>query len=136
VEVHDESMRPTLEPGDRLLVDSAAYRDRPPETGDLVVLMDPQVPDRWLVKRVAGVGPGRFWRTHLGLVRGGSVPGSPDPTPPPDAVEPVDLDAKSIFVVGDSPSARDSRRFGPVPRTAIVGRAYRCYAPPARRREL
>lgn len=129
-------MRPTLEPGDRLLVDPTAYRHRPPRTGDLVVLVDPQAPARWLIKRVAGVGPGRFWRTPSGLARGGSVLGRSEPTPPPDAVEPVDLDASTLFVVGDSPSARDSRRFGPVPRAAIVGRAYRCYAPPHRRRTL
>lgn len=53
--VHDESMVPTLRPGDRLLVDSRAYRGRLPRVGEIVVLTDPEAPRRWLVKRVADV---------------------------------------------------------------------------------
>jgi len=50
-------MRPTLLPGDRLLVDRRAYRDRPPRVGELVVLVDPEDLNRWLVKRVSRVDP-------------------------------------------------------------------------------
>jgi len=53
--VRDESMLPTLRPGDRLLVDPRAYRDRPPRVGEVVVCVDPENPSRWLVKRVSGV---------------------------------------------------------------------------------
>jgi nickel-type superoxide dismutase maturation protease len=52
-------MLPTLQPDDRLLVDTRAYRDRLPSTGEIVVLVDPEEPSRWLVKRVASVDPGR-----------------------------------------------------------------------------
>ena len=101
--VRDESMRPTLLPGDRLLVDRRAYRDRPPRVGELVVLVDPEDTNRWLVKRVSQVDP---------------VGGS-------------------IEVRGDATeSARDSRRFGPVPLHSVLGRVYRCYFPVERRREL
>ena len=48
-------MRPTLEPGDWLLVDPEAYRDVPPKVGDLVLVPDPREPSRLLVKRVAEV---------------------------------------------------------------------------------
>lgn len=48
-------MEPTLCAGDWLLVDQAAYADRPPKVGQLVVARDPRVADRWLVKRVAAV---------------------------------------------------------------------------------
>jgi nickel-type superoxide dismutase maturation protease len=51
VEVTGASMRPTLEPGDRLLV-LAARRIR---SGDLVALPDPRQPARTLVKRVGRV---------------------------------------------------------------------------------
>ena len=101
--VEDESMQPTLRPGDRLLVDRRAYRDRSPRVGELVVLMDPEDPRRWLVKRVASVDPS----TGTVEVRG---------------------DAAAV--------ARDSRRFGPVPTGALVGRVYRRYFPPERRAEL
>jgi nickel-type superoxide dismutase maturation protease len=51
-------MQPVLLPGDRLLVDPRAYRDRLPQVGDIVVLVDPEEATRWLIKRVAAVdGP-------------------------------------------------------------------------------
>jgi nickel-type superoxide dismutase maturation protease len=55
--VADESMIPTLRPGDLLLVDRGAYRQRLPEVGDIVVLVDPEDARRWLIKRVAAVDP-------------------------------------------------------------------------------
>lgn len=50
-------MRPTLRPGDRLLLDPRAYRRCPPAVGDVVVLVDPEEPERWLVKRVTAYDP-------------------------------------------------------------------------------
>jgi len=96
-------MRPTLRPGDRLLVDRRAYRTRPPAVGEIVVFVDPEEPRRWLVKRVAAVDPAGA----LLEVRG-------------DAAD----------------TARDSRRFGPVPIASVVGRVYRCYFPADRRQEF
>jgi nickel-type superoxide dismutase maturation protease len=94
-------MRPTLEPGDRLLVDTGAYRSGPPVVDDLVVLVDPEAPGRWLVKRVRAIGP------------------------------------DGVHVAGDAPAeSRDSRRFGPVPVSALIGRVYRRYGPIARRGDL
>ena len=46
---------PTLLPGDRLLIDPGAYRDRAPAVGEVVVLQDPEARVPWLVKRVAAV---------------------------------------------------------------------------------
>jgi len=101
--VRDESMLPTLRPGDRLLVDRRAYRYRPPRVGDVVVLVDPEDATRWLVKRVSQ----------------------------------VDVSGGTVEVRGDAAeTARDSRRFGPVPTRSVVGRVYRCYSPPERRRDL
>jgi nickel-type superoxide dismutase maturation protease len=57
VVVHDESMRPTLEPGDRLLVDIRTLRTRAPRVGEIVVFPDPALPERWLIKRVAAIDP-------------------------------------------------------------------------------
>jgi len=106
VVVRDESMLPNLRPGDRLLVDPAAYREKPPRYGDLVVLRDPEAPDRLLVKRV-----GMLATDHS--ARG------------------------QVYVLGDNPPlSRDSRAFGAVPVSALVGRVYRCYFPAARARDL
>ena len=54
--VQGRSMSPTLEPGDWLLADPDAYKEAPPQAGDLVLTPDPRQPSRLLVKRVAEVG--------------------------------------------------------------------------------
>jgi signal peptidase I len=59
VEVRGRSMVPTLEPGDRLVVETWTYRRRPPRVGEVVVTPDPRSPARELVKRVAAVERGR-----------------------------------------------------------------------------
>lgn len=77
VVVEGESMLPTLEPGDRLLV----VRTRHPRVGDLVAVPDPRDPARLLVKRVAR-------RSHGMLeLQGDNAPSSTDsrvfgPLPP------------------------------------------------------
>jgi nickel-type superoxide dismutase maturation protease len=51
VEVVGDSMLPTLQAGDRLLV----LRPAPGRAGDVVAVVDPRVPSRTMVKRVAAV---------------------------------------------------------------------------------
>lgn len=51
--VADESMEPSLAPGDYVLVNRWAYRRRAPAAGDVVVLRDPEASARFLVKRVS-----------------------------------------------------------------------------------
>jgi hypothetical protein len=54
--VVEDSMRPSLRPGDGLL----ALRGGDPQPGQLRVFPDPTLPSRWLVKRVGDVrGAGR-----------------------------------------------------------------------------
>lgn len=54
--VQGRSMAPTLQPGDRLLVESWTYRHRLPQPGEVVLAADPRRPRRELAKRVASVG--------------------------------------------------------------------------------
>lgn len=54
--VQGRSMVPTLQPGDRLLVESWTYRHRSPQPGEVVLAADPRRPRRELAKRVASVG--------------------------------------------------------------------------------
>ena len=53
VEVRGRSMAPSLLPGDYLVVERWTYRRRRPLRGDVVLVRDPRVPRRELVKRVA-----------------------------------------------------------------------------------
>jgi signal peptidase I len=124
-------MEPTFLPGDRLLVDPTAYATEPIERDDLVVVADPSDPERWLLKRVVGVA-GDFVRvTHEGIQR------VPRPAPagavPPGALEELEVPPGHVFVLSDRPQhTRDSRQFGPVRLTAILGRVWRLYAPASR----
>ncbi len=68
MEVEGDSMRPTLLPGDRLLV----LRRRRARPGELVVVADPRRPDRLMVKRVAAADH-RGW-----TVLGDNPPASTD----------------------------------------------------------
>ncbi len=95
VKVAGDSMRPTFEPGDRLLV-GPLLRIRP---GQIVAVADPREPRRLLVKRVQAVS----------------------------------ADGSLVDVRGDNPSSStDSRVFGPVARSTVVGRVLYRYAPRAR----
>jgi nickel-type superoxide dismutase maturation protease len=55
VAVAGDSMAPTLRPGDWVLVDPDAFRVQPPAVGDVVVVPDPRLGERWLIKRVGAV---------------------------------------------------------------------------------
>lgn len=49
------SMSPVLRPGEEVLVDPGAYRRRPPQPGDIVVVQHPYQSDLRLIKRVVEV---------------------------------------------------------------------------------
>lgn len=98
VEVIGDSMLPALQHGDHLLA-VPLLRPRP---GDIVVLADPHLAGRDLVKRLAWLGTG----------------GDGQP------VAWVEGDNGS--------ASADSRSFGPVARSALVARVVWRYAPPDR----
>jgi nickel-type superoxide dismutase maturation protease len=50
--VEGPSMLPAYRHGERLLVNRLAYVLRPPAPGDVVVIRDPERPDRYLLKRI------------------------------------------------------------------------------------
>lgn len=83
------SMAPTLLDGDWLLADPDAFRERSPQVGDLIVVPDPRLHSRLLVKRVQSVDPDGWLRLAgdapeastdsrtFGSVDPGSVEGRP-----------------------------------------------------------
>lgn len=126
--VEDTSMLPTLASGDRLWVDPRAVRPGVPLVrNSIVVVPDPGQPDRWLVKRLAAIGPATVFVVRAGVeVREAGAPGPP----PHDAIDRSDVAAGSVYVVSDGATGgRDSRSFGPVPSAGLVGVAWYRYAP-------
>jgi signal peptidase I len=120
VTVHGPSMAPALADGDRLLArrcGASALR-----TGSLVIFLEPGLertdprPARltsaagnlWVVKRVAAVA-------------GEPVPDSVKPAVNGATVVP----RRAIVVLGDNPLSRDSRQWGFIPASLILGKAVR-----------
>jgi len=130
VVVEDTSMAPTLRPGDRLLVDARALRRRAPVRGEIAVVADPNGSGRWLVKRIAAVGP-----SVVHVVRAGVDVREPNDVrpPPPDAIESTLVPAGSVYLISEgTATGRDSRSFGPVATGALIGLAWWRYAPTGR----
>ena len=111
--VSGPSMQPTLDDGDRVLVDLTALSHRLPRPGEIVVLFGPD--DMDLVKRVASE----------------PYPGN---APYPAAAIAADSQLEPSFIVlGDNPAeSLDSRAFGRIPKHRIRGRVFWRYWPLAR----
>lgn len=129
------SMIPTLMIGDRIVVDKLSYDFHPVHRGDVVVFATPpkEIPILMvndLVKRVIGL-PGETISSgpHGEVLINGKVVDQPWLTAsaranPGRAIRTQKIPAGDIFVMGDNRGeSEDSRFFGPVPESLIVGRA-------------
>jgi signal peptidase I len=117
--VSTASMCPTICEGERIVADMEAYKDKPPEPGDLVMLeINPGNP--LFIKRVIAVGGDIVKQGSHGEVLVNGIP-IPQPTicssprmPTSEGMTinfaPVTVPAGSFFVVGDNPThSADSR---------------------------
>jgi signal peptidase I len=136
--IPSESMVPTLKIHDRVLVNKLSYKLHDIHRGDIVVFTKPKgeasdIKD--LVKRVIGL-PGETVEgrdDHI-FINGKELrePYLPDGTVTSTfAAQPIP--ANSIWVMGDNrPASRDSRYFGPIPESSVVGRVFIRIWPPNR----
>lgn len=131
-----DSMWPTLETGQYVLVERVSYRFSEPKRGDIVVFEYPRAPQEDFVKRIIGLPD------ETVEIEGGSVYINGQPLTEPYlhgqrtvAYRPVKvtLGPDEYFVMGDNRAASsDSRTWGPLPRRNIIGRAWLSYWPPSR----
>lgn len=131
--VEGDSMWPTLEDGERILVDKLSYRFRDPARGEIIVFRYPADPTRRFIKRVIGVpGDEVMIRGSVVYVNGQALSEEYIAEPTRDDYGPVVVPEDAFFVLGDNRNAsEDSRRpnVGFVPRDLIVGRALLVYWP-------
>jgi len=140
------SMEPTLEKGDRVLVNKLSYDLHDVNRGDVIVFeLDPDevgtdgIKD--LIKRVIGL-PGDVIETRDGVVyindepldepylAEGTVTGSTSDGQNP-SIERQTVPEGHVYVLGDNRSnSADSRYRGPIPIDSIVGRAFVLFWPP------
>lgn len=127
------SMVPTLELGDRLVVEKISYKFHPPAYADIVVFaVPPQLQaegyqaDQAFIKRAIGlpgdqisVRNGQVYRNEVALL---------EPyvtiTPKPEDISSITVPANEIFVMGDNRNnSNDSRYWGTLPMQNLIGRA-------------
>jgi signal peptidase I len=134
------SMYPTLKEGDRVLVNKLSYKLHDVNRGDVVVFERPAseapsaIPE--LIKRVIGLpGDSVTFRNGQVYINGelldepylpAGVTTTADFAPnrcTPDA--PCLIPQGDVWVMGDNRNdSKDSRYFGPIPESSIVGRAF------------
>jgi len=149
--IPSESMLPTIEVNDRVMVNKLAYNWSDPERGDIVVFRDPAEPEideslpeavirsvleaigirtrgrDDLIKRVIGL-PGETLIIENGkmVVDGVKIA---EPYLAPDTIMndegPFVVGSNQVFLMGDNRQfSFDSRRFGPIEQDTLVGRAF------------
>jgi signal peptidase I len=124
--VEGQSMVPTLQDQDRLIVNKAVYRIHKPELGDIVMLYWPVDPSKSFVKRVIG-GPDDVLRSVDGRVYRNDVPVPDDFIPEEyrmhDDWGPRVVPSGYYFVMGDHRNnSSDSRTWDYVPEKYIIGK--------------
>ena len=129
--VNGNSMVPTFQDGNYLIVDEISYRFEEPERGDVIIFRYPNDPSKFFIKRVIGL-PSETIR-----IDGSKVFIKNEKTPDgeelyePYVVYPsenhmeVKLTDDQYFVMGDNRSqSSDSRTWGPMPKKFLVGQAF------------
>ncbi len=130
--IHQVSMEPTLDEGDRILLNRVVYHFREPKSGDVVVFHSPVNKDEDLVKRVVAVAGDEV------AINDGSLYVNGVAQPEPYLLEqdfqgeyqPIVVPSGYVFVMGDNRNnSGDSRLFGPIEVDSIIGEAFVIYWP-------
>jgi signal peptidase I len=131
--IPSDSMVPTLQIGDRLVVEKVSYRFREPEFGEIVVF-DPPVQlqrqgyskDQAFIKRIIGK-PGQTVevKDHKVFVDHKPLDESYIAEAPQYSLGAMTVPENSFFVMGDNRNnSNDSHVWGFLPRQNILGRAW------------
>lgn len=131
-QVQGESMEPTLQNGDNLIVDKITYRFRDPKRFDIIVFPFQYKEDTYYIKRIIGLPGETVQITTDGIIYiDGEVLkegyGKEVILDPGNAYSPITLGKDEYFVLGDNRNnSSDSRSssVGVIHRNDIIGRAW------------
>lgn len=137
--IPSDSMAPTLQVGDRLVIEKVSYRFRPPAAGEIIVFDPPPQlqaqgysDEQAFIKRVIGM-PGQQIAVHDGAVvlDGQTLQEDYIAESPHYELLPITIPQGSYFVMGDNRNnSNDSHIWGFLPREHIIGRAvFRFWSP-------
>lgn len=126
--VSGDSMVPTFENGDYLVVDEISYRFGDPKRSDVIIMRYPLDPKKYFIKRIIGL-PGEtvvIEGTMVTITTAGGekiVLSEPYVTNKKSDHITVKLKDTEYYVLGDNRAASsDSRRWGPLPQSNIIGK--------------
>jgi len=131
--VQGASMEPNFLDGDYLIVNEISYRFEDPQRGDVVIFKYPLDPSQFFIKRIIGL-PGEIVRIEEGriFVLGGEdkkkvILNESDYLRDAYTAGGAEVILKDgeYFVLGDNRgSSSDSRKWGALPRSLIIGKAW------------
>jgi signal peptidase I len=135
--VDGPSMEPTLHNGELILVDKWTYLFRPPDRGDVIVFVAPPNPNEDYVKRIIGIPGDRITINDTKVIVDGVLLNETYVSPADQGnifnyknINNMLVPQGMYFVLGDDRlRSSDSRDWGFVPRTNIIGRAALIYWP-------
>lgn len=130
--VSGESMYPTFNNADYLIVDEISYYLKDPARGDVVIFHYPNDPKRYFIKRVIGL-PGEtvIFKNNAVYIKNAEYPEGIKLSEPylsqvttPGGQTEVEVTEDNYFVMGDNRGfSSDSRAWGLLPRKNMVGKA-------------
>ncbi|MDX2244958.1 MAG: signal peptidase I [Leptolyngbyaceae cyanobacterium bins.302] len=134
--IPSESMTPTLQVGDRLIIEKLSYRIYAPQRRDIVVFKAPPKLEAQhfhgtLIKRIVGI-PGDVVAVEQGrvYVNGEAITEPYVHTPANYSYGPVTIPSDQYFVLGDNRThSYDSHFWGFLPRQNIIGRTIFRFTP-------
>ncbi|MEY2702525.1 MAG: hypothetical protein RLY43_1158 [Bacteroidota bacterium] len=128
--VSGESMFPTFESGQYLIIDQITYRFHEPVRGDVVVFRYPQDPSKFFIKRIIALPNEKIKIDGTNVIvtmTDGTEMTLDEPYIELQRENQVEMSLKSdeYFVMGDNRLASlDSRIWGPLKKDMITGRAW------------
>lgn len=131
--IPSDSMFPTLEVGDRLVIEKLSYHFHPPHVGDIIVFEPPSQlqlqgyrEGQVFIKRVIGQ-PGQTIQVKEGrvYVNDRPVPETYIAAPPAYSWGPQQVPEQQLFVMGDNRNnSNDSHVWGFLPQQNVIGQAW------------